>query len=66
MYMHAKFQNEKLKAMEDESSALIDKHTGKPLFRPQTGRLPHNRVESQIKDIGTHLHDMHKKQQEKL
>ena len=58
--MQAKFQNEKMKAMEDTKNTFIDKTTGRPLFHPQTGRLPHNRVESSVKDIGAHLHEMHK------
>lgn len=56
MYHNAVQQNEKTKIVQEIlRQPQLDKNTGKPYFRPQTGRFPQKRETGE--DIGNHLYD---------
>jgi len=55
LHSHSPVKRSKVK--EDESK--VDLKTGRPLYRPQVGRAPKNRLKR--KSIGDHLYDLRKK-----
>lgn len=61
-------QKEKARRKEQHTIEVnIDEKTGKPLFRPMTGRNPHDRVDSQtVDDVCNHLYLLHSKKIIKL
>ncbi|CDW86863.1 UNKNOWN [Stylonychia lemnae] len=65
MYDQAQNKKQKLSMIQHIHQQNIDKQTGKPLFRPQTGRSPISRPADNGQNIGDHLYQQYHKQQEK-